>query len=165
MGATTSAKPASAGTSVLPGMEVDLERLAQLFVRFARGKPDGPPADMAVGVYLGGSLARTIESHDLADRAQWEGICPDSGGYAGRTCPFSVLEPLRSELDGMRIETRPVPHPCAHPAPMGPSDVGATHVVTIVPRPAGSCVDWVAVEIFLNDVSQVVAVDLVWAEP
>jgi len=37
--------------------------------------------------------------------------------------------------------------------------------VTVVPDPTGSCVDWVAVELFVNDLSQVVATNVVWAEP
>ena len=146
-------------------MEVDLPRVARTFLRFARGELPGPPSDAPVGVYLGGRLVRTIAGDDQQDRSQWEGLCPDPGGYAGRSCPFSVLDPLRAVADGLRIDAGPASMVCAHPTPLLPSDVGGTQVVSLVPDPTASCVDWVAVELFVNDVSQVVAVNLIWAEP
>jgi hypothetical protein len=150
-------------------MEVELDRVAHTFLRFARGELPGPPSDTPVGVYLGGALLRTVESPELGDRAQWEGLCPDSVGgyayYAGRTCPFSVLEPLRSTDEGVTTTTEPATHPCAHPTPLTPQQVGGSHRVTLLPKPHGSCPDWVAVELFINDGSQVVAVNLIWAEP
>jgi hypothetical protein len=146
-------------------MDVDLPRVARTFLRFVRGAQASPPSDAPVGLYLGGELVRTIDPPDLGDRDLWEGLCPEAGAYAGRVCPFSVLDPLRTAGEELRIVPgEAATHPCAHPQRIT-ADVGGSHVVTLVPDPDRSCVDWVAVELFVNDLSQVVAVDLVWAEP
>ena len=159
-------QPATSPATAAPTAAVDLDRGAEDLVRFARGELATPPADNPVRVYLGGRLLHTIPSAHLADRSQWEGLCPEGGSYAARTCPFSVLRPM-AEAAGrvMRFRTQRAEHPCAHPTPLRPAEVGASLIVTVVPDPTGSCVDWVAVELFVNDLSQVVATNVVWAEP
>lgn len=162
----TASPTASPSGSASPGTTVDLDEVARRFVLFARGRRTDVPTAALVGIYLGGQPVRTIPGADIDDRAQWEGLCPEDGGsYAGRTCPFSVLAPLRSGTGAVATTDEPASHPCADPTPMGPQFVGGTHRVTLVPDPAGTCVDWVAVELYVNDVAQVVAVNLVWAEP
>jgi hypothetical protein len=161
----TAAAEAPTSPQVLDPMSDDeLVRVAQTFVRFAEGELRGPPSMTPVEVYVGGIRARTIEAPDQEDRSQWGGLCPQPGGYAGWSCPFSIIEPLRHGA-GTTYVVGHAEHPCAHPSPIEPAEVGATHVVSAVPRTRGDCTSWASVELFVNDVAQVVAVNLVLAEP
>ena len=154
-------------TLLAPPTDEDLVRVGRLFVRFARGDHElaGPPVDTPVLLMIGSQPVSTISSRDAMESSSWEGLCPDAGGYAERTCPFSFLEPLAEDAAPITFSMAPAQEPCSRPHGIEPSDVGATRRVTLLARPHGSCFDYAAVEQYVNDVSQVVAANLVLGSP
>jgi hypothetical protein len=158
--------PTPTPTLLSPPTDDDLTRVGRLFVRFARGQqPAGPPVDTPVLLLVGGQPVTTISARAAVQRSSWEGLCPDAGGYAARTCPFSFLEPLADPAQPSTVSLEPAQHSCAHPTPVTPAQVGGTRFVTLVPDPDAGCTGYVAVELFVNDVLQIVAANLVWSEP
>lgn len=160
------------GTFVAPGdtvhinmasVSTELHGVAQRFLNFAKGQLDGIPADTPVDMYLGGVLAKTISSEEQPQRAAWQ-ACPEGGGYAGRVCPVSALA-LLAEHRGRIVFTASEPsHPCAHPtAP--PESLQAYQTVTLTPAEDQDCSSYFGVQLFVNDMSQIVAVNVVMSEP
>ncbi len=162
------AKPSPTNRKLLaPPTDEEMVRVGRLFERFARGDDQlaGPPVDTPVLLLLGGQPVKTISARDAMERSSWEGLCPHPGGYAGRTCPFSFIEPIAEAISPVTISMEPAQHPCAHPTPVTPAEVGGSRVVTLVPDPKADCTSYVGVELFVNDVGQIVAANVVWAEP
>jgi hypothetical protein len=158
--------PTHTPTLLAPPTDEDLVRVGELFVRFAHGhQPYGPPVDTPVLLLVGGQPSKTITAREAVERSSWEGLCPDAGGYAGRSCPFSFLEPLANAKEPVAISREPAQHPCAHPTPVTPAEVGGSRLVTLVPNPGAACPAYVAVELYVNDVGQIVAANLIWSEP
>ena len=154
-------------TLLAPPKDEDLVRVGQLFVRFAQGdsRLAVPPIDTPVLLMVGGQPVKTVSSRDAIERSSWEGLCPEAGSYAGRTCPFSFLEPFKDARQPVTFSMEPAQHPCAHPTAVTPTDVGGSLLVTLVPNPRADCLAYVAVELYVNDVLQIVAANLVWSEP
>ena len=97
--APASSTPASStptSTSTTDPFEVDLIRIAAMFVdrvRSNRPKLD-VPIDTPVDLYLGEELITTISAKDAyEDRDAWE-VC--GSGAGDRTCPLSALDAVRS---------------------------------------------------------------------
>ena len=159
--------PSATRSLLAPPTDEDLTRVGQLFVRFARGdQPAGPPVDTPVLLLLGGQPVRTISAREALEPSSWEGLCPTGAqGYAGRTCPFSVVAPLAQATQPITFSMDPAQHSCAHPTPVTPAEVGAARLVTVVPDATANCLDYVGVELYVNDVGQIVAANVVWAEP
>lgn len=137
-----------------------LDRVAELFVLFARGERDTPPSDTPVTLFLGGREQRVLPGHELADRERWR-LCPAEGAYAGRSCPFSAPEVIGRHVGPLAVTSVAPGHACASPAAVP----GGPHTVTITPDEALDCTSYWAVQLQVNDVAQVVGVNLVWAEP
>ncbi|WP_343909206.1 PASTA domain-containing protein [Nocardioides aquiterrae] len=137
-----------------------LSRVADLFVAFARGARDGPPAEPPVTLYLGGQRQRVLEGGELADRARWR-LCPAAGTYAARTCPFSAIDLLGRYAGPLAYTSVPPRHPCVDATPLP----GGPRRITITPAEPQDCVGYWAVQLQVDDDARVVAVNLVWAEP
>jgi len=148
------AKPATA----------DLQRVATAFVRFARGRSPAPPADTPVALLLGGVRTRAVAGEAQLTPRAWAS-CPAGGYYAGRTCPISSIRAIVDHAGPLALLAQRPEHSCAHPRPVTPEEVGATRSVTITPDELLDCTSFWAVELLVNDVGQVVAVNTVLAEP
>lgn len=144
----------------LPAAPPELQRVADAFLRFATGESDHPPADTPIDLRLGGHLVTTLATSETADRRAWR-ICPEGGSYAGWLCPFSAVELLDAHRRAVVATVQQPQHPCAHPA--RPPAVDRT--VTLTPREPQSCTSYFGVQLHVNEVGQVTAVDLVMAEP
>jgi hypothetical protein len=113
-----------------------------------------------VTLYLGGQEQGILGGADLENRARWR-LCPAGGTYAARTCPFSAIDVIRRYRGPLTYTPAPPRHPCVSATPLP----GGPHRVTITPEEPQDCVGYWAVQLQVNDVAQVVAVNLVWAEP
>lgn len=159
----------SESESVEPEPEVepasaDLQRVATAFVRFAQGKNPAPPADTPITLLLGGGQTKVLPGDVQTTLRAW-GSCPAGGYYACRTCPLNPVRAIAEHVGPLAFLATTPPHSCAHPRPVTPADLGATLSVTITPDESLDCTSFWAVELLVNDVGQVVAVNTVWAEP
>jgi len=150
----------------LPPAAADLRRIGGLFVDFARGTEpahEGPPADTPVELFIGGVLARVIPTARMADRHEWR-ACPGGIGYAARSCPVSPLTPFREYPGPIAMTTEPPAHVCAHPTAL-PESLDVYRSVTLTPDEGRDCTSYFGVQLFVNDVGQIVAVSLVLSDP
>jgi hypothetical protein len=157
--------PGQCGRDLPPAPE-ELQDVGRLFVVFARGAesgPDGIPADTPVQFYIGGRLATVVPSTRLSDRQVWHG-CPGEFGYAGRVCPVSLLEPFVEYPGPIAMTTLGPAHSCVHGWKL-PAELSVYRSVTLTPDEDRDCTSYFAVELFVNDVRQVVAINLVMSEP
>ena len=104
----------------------------------------------------------TIDGRTASDSPSWE-VCPEARYYAARTCPFSSLQPFRDIPGPVAISSTAPSHPCAKPATL-PSRFRALQNITLTPDTELTCAEYVAVQLFV-DQGQIVAANLVWAEP
>jgi hypothetical protein len=65
----------------------------------------------------------------------------------------------------LAITRDPPANVCAHPRPFDPRQIGGVAAVTLTPDEQLGCASYWAVQLAVNDVGQVVAVNLVLAEP
>jgi hypothetical protein len=143
----------------------DPDGIGHRFVAFARGESDVLPVDTPVRLYLGHRYFSTITANQVPDRTAWQ-MC---SGLGPRACRLSALTSIASYVDsggGLRIEPPPTggdPGFCLPTRAGPPRDTGGSHVVAIVPDP-GSCVPTFEVDVYYNDVGQIVAVDLLLSE-
>jgi hypothetical protein len=157
-------QPPSAAPGDPAAPSADLQNVAERFLGFARGERDGVPADAPVDLYVGGVLVKTIPSDRQSDRRAWEG-CPHGADFdAGRDCPISAIDALAEWPGEIAITTHPPRHPCAHPT-RPPSSLSAYGSVTLTPDADLDCTNYVSVQLFVNDVAQIVAVNVVVSEP
>lgn len=139
-----------------------LRRTGGQFAAFARDGTAGLPADTPIALYLGG-VRRGVAGRP-ADRTSWR-ICPPGSSYAGRVCPFSALDVVSDWPGPLAITGRPPAHPCAHPTPFDARRAGGAVAVTLTPDEELDCTSYWAVQLAVNDVGQIVAANLVLAEP
>lgn len=139
------------------------EAIAAAFLDFARGNRDTVPADTPVRLYLGNSYVRTVAAVDVDERSAWQ-LCRAS--YAERDCPIDPLDVL-DEHDLMpSITTDVLPSQCLQRlADGGPRDTGGSRSVALVPYPAPRCGWQYAVQLWVNDVGQITAVNLLLGRP
>lgn len=137
-----------------------IEDLAHQLVDFAEGNGDLPSIGDEVDLYVGGAFTGLVTQDSATDRQAWE-TCTETGTYAGRDCPFSPLEVLRHEGQAVELTADRIPRRCL-PSFDDPSDgIDAADSITIVPANTGygMCLGF-AVELYVNDDNQLVAVDL-----
>lgn len=146
-----------------PAASPELDRVARLFETFAHDPLAGPPSDTPVALYLGGHQRKVVAHADWKRPAAWR-LCPP-GGYAGRTCSFSAVDLIRSHIGPLATTPLAPEHNCAHPKPLAAADAGGTHSVTLTPDEQLDCTSYWGVQLIVNDVGQVVAVNVVIAEP
>jgi hypothetical protein len=158
-----SSDPTSASTAAGSVTGPDPDGIGHRFVDFARGNSDSLPIDTPVALYLGHQRVATTGDGDSSVRASWR-VCRQ---YAGRICPFSALDTLASYDGPLRLADHPAtPAPClATLVPTPPTDAGGTHVAVVLPAGTTTCLDGFEVDVYSNDVGQIVAVDLVLSEP
>ncbi|MCW2833236.1 MAG: hypothetical protein JWN68_1189 [Nocardioides sp.] len=148
----------------LPAPPPQLDQVARAFERFARGAMQDPPADTPVTLYLGGVRTEVISRQGWQRPAEWR-LCPAGGGYAGRTCSFSAVDLIRNHDGPLATTSAKPPHSCAHPQPLSATDAGGRYSVTLTPDESLDCTSYWAVQLIINDVYQLVAVNIVLAEP
>lgn len=132
-------------------------RVAQLFVDFARGEgqADGPPVDTPIALYLGNVYQRTIPNGKSDLRAQWQ-VCDEYGQHA---CPMSALEVLAGS-PGEVVIGDAVTSACLGILAKPPHETGGPHQVVLSPPEPRTCSDDYAVQVWINDVGQITAVNL-----
>lgn len=139
-----------------------LRRSGGRFVAFARGDIAFPPADTPIALFLGG--VRRGLTQQPTDLSSWR-VCPPGGSYSGRVCPLSAVEVVSDWPGPVAITGDPPANVCAHPTPFDPRQAGGVAAVTLTPDEQLDCASYWAVQLAVNDVGQVVAANLVLAEP
>ena len=136
--------------------------VAALFQSFARGEVAYPWTG-PVEVLMGGQEATSLTAEQAATPRAWRRLCNDAGtGYAMRECPIDVL----SYVEGpVTVGTEAVQEPCSRPHGLEPADVGATRRISLVADGGGSCLDYAALELYVDVESRVVAVNLLLGSP
>jgi hypothetical protein len=150
----------------LPPVSKDLRRVADLFTAFARHPHEprlGLPVDTSVELFVGGELQKVIPAAESTERRQWE-TCPGGVGYAARSCPISPLIPFEFYPGPIAATSQAPAHACV-PAWELPERLDAYRSVTLTPDESRDCTSYFAVQLFVNDVGQIVAVNLVLSEP
>jgi hypothetical protein len=143
------------------GLTFPVEGVAARFLAFARGDAEGIPADTPVDLYLGNRYEKTIAGVALSDRQEWE-VC--SSNAQGSCRPVSALRVLR-DLEQMPVLTADPPRTCLVSREDEPTQTGGDSVGVLThPNPA-TCADQFAVQIWANDVGQIVAVNLLLGRP
>lgn len=144
----------------LASAEARPTKVAERFVDFANGTGTVSLAPM-VDLHLGNVLVETRAAEDLGEARAWRLCVPY---YAARTCPFSAVETVGDWPGALALTGAAAEHPCAHPGPP-PREWAERRRVTITPDEGLSCVDYWAVELYLDDTGRITATNVVWAEP
>ncbi len=109
---------------------------------------DLAPHPGGVLLVLGDSgVQRKLRPAALADPANWQLHEPE--GYAGFVGPFSALEVLESEQH-LVVTIGDHPH-CANPNRPGPAQLQQHRRIGIQPAVNESCIDWFAVDLYVDD--------------
>ena len=103
----------------------------------ARGELHFPPADTPIDLYVGRIHAGTLTGEQQPDA-------------------------LAEHPDETTVTTAPPTHPCLHAREQPPE---LSPYWTVVLTGGQTCVDYFAVELYVNDVGKVVAVGIVLTEP
>lgn len=135
----------------------DDQAIADALLRFTA---DPGPATVAalpfaneVSLALGAETIVSLDSEQVADPAAWIMNRDEYDGYAG---PFSVLETLSEPVEitigaHNRCVARPTP---------APGDVAGLRQVGMQPTDATSCLEWFAVDLFVNDAGEIESIRL-----
>jgi hypothetical protein len=147
----------------LPPAQPALDAAGRAFVEFARGGiPDEDLLDNDVALYLGGTLLHSIPPQRAGHRLSYGWLCPNSGYYSARICPFSAVRAIATFPGPMAITAQAPGTACGG----GRSLQGRfPRTVTLTPDEGRSCVDYFAVEVALDERGRLEAVNLVWSEP
>lgn len=144
-------------------LSADERAVVDGFVTLARD----PTADHAVAVPLAspvvlglGMAAYDEVIGDPGDVGSWTVDGVDL--VFGRTPPFNALTTIAESATTVTTGAGPHDH-CAGP-PLAPLDVEHDQMLWIQPDDAESCLDWFAVDLYLDD-GEVVAVSLAFWEP
>jgi len=152
----------------LPRADADLRGVAKRFVALARstsGGADTPiPVDTPVELFVGGVRQRTIPAERAAERSSWQACPGDDGVDAALGCPVSVLRPFRTYPGPIAATGEPPAHSCLRTTPL-PDRLDVYRSVTLTPDEERDCSSYFAVQLFVNDVGQIVAANLVVSEP
>jgi hypothetical protein len=134
----------------------DDRRVAKLFHRFADDASPRGPFDTPVSLGLANRFVRTITEPNNYDA--WT---LDLAGYADRVGQISALRLLRENAGNLRISNNlRAREICgAETVQPPPSLTGGGRLVSIQPRDR-NCMDWWSVDLFVNDVGQVVGVNV-----
>jgi hypothetical protein len=149
---TTVAPPEPAAVMALVDFAADRSPELATSVGFA------PP----VALGLGSDLLATLDGAQLADPAAW---LLDLDGRWARTGSVSALDLLARPLDSISME-RSRTLSCAGPSPVAvPPQLEGLERVSITPVESYSCLDWFAVDVYLDDARRIVAVTVELYEP
>ncbi len=156
-----SASPPSAYVTPSPANPVELDIFGRVQA-FASAPSQSafeqvPFAD-EVALGLGDRVEQTVARAELAAPAAW---VLDQKSYGGREGPFSALETLRSGSDAA-VVSGPHNH-CASPPRPALAGFDQMRRVSAQPTDIDSCIDWWAVDLFLNTDGRIAAVLLdIW---
>jgi hypothetical protein len=142
----------------------DRDGVGRRFLDFALGRSDSLPVDTPVKLYLGNRLITTISADQAPDRTAWR-VC---ASYGEGSCPFSAIETLaRNGSHPLAWSNQPHRSDFCpdglNPGP--PHDTGGSYAVVLsIPEPQ-SCAQAFEVQVWVNDVAQIVAVNLLVGSP
>ncbi len=155
-----------------PLTESDIEALSALVAFAADPRSttfDRLPLAPQVALGLGNEIRERVNAEVLAQPSAWMLPMPTQG-FAGRSLDGSIsaLRPLRAGLDGQDIASDPAYEVTSGPdtgcfTPTGlPDHLRGLRQLNIEPSRTRSCLDWYAVEVYLdsNDDIAAVLVDL-----
>lgn len=138
--------------STTPDPERDAREVADRFIAFARGTSEGPPVDTPVRLFQDQVLVRTLSAAEAGLRASYQRC-------GAQLCRFSAVQRIRDVLEVPALRRSPdVPACLAAPGTelTAKETGGSTSVlVSDVDAPCA----W-GVQLWINDVGQVVALDL-----
>lgn len=103
-----------------------------------------PPNPVVLG--LGEAVQKTVPGDELPDPDVWVFDEP----FAGRTPPFSALDTLRRADGDYTIRVGPHPH-CAGTPIEPPAALAGLRQISIQPTDVATCIDWFAVDLFVDD--------------
>lgn len=142
-----------------------MDSAAAAFLQFADGEKRLGPFDTPISLGLGNKLVRTISPTESTRDAAWV-LALD--GYAQRDGTVSALKLLRQNADNRHIETdASMDEICPDDDPgEAPSALtGGGTRVSIQPRRSNICLNWWSVDLYINDVGQVVGVNVSLGSP
>ena len=126
------------------------------------GPPPLPLADEVV-LALGATAHRTVGAAELADPAAW---IVDTELFNAYTGPFDLLAPLREAAGGAETELTAGYHRhCASPPIPDPPPLFGLRRVGLQVLTGDSCLDWAAVDLWLDDAGRVHGIALDLYEP
>lgn len=147
-----------------PGCEADAHRDLDALVAFAREPSDAtwasvPFADR-VQLGLGDRLVKPLPARALRDPAAWT---LEVDGFRAGVGPFSPLEVLADErpLEYGEASYRR----CVSPPGRPPRAVSRLRRLNIQPRDVASCLQWFAVDVYVDERGEIRAVTLDLWEP
>lgn len=153
--------PAQPGLAPAPAVQEAANKLVAFAGNPTREHFDAIPfASDDVQLALGKEVIATVPTEDLADPVKWR---LDVEEFAGRVGPFSALTALDSTRDPN--VTGGVHDRCAWPATPVPDGLEKPQQVAIQPGGIDSCLDWFAVDLYLDFDDRIVAVRLDYTEP
>lgn len=128
----------------------DPGKIADALTSFARAPTAGAFATLrfapTVRLALGPTTLRTVEGRQLVDPVAWRLDADD--GYEGFAGPFSVLDTLAGAA---AYDVTTGTHPrCAGVPAATPPEVDGFRQVAIRPRDIEACIQWFAVDLFLD---------------
>lgn len=140
--------------------------IGRRFVDFALGRIDGFPADTPVAIYLGNVYRRTMTESLAFDPQAWS-TCVR---YAAQSCPPSALATIASYEQSTGEPVRlggpdTTASRCLARSGPPPRDTGGTRPIVVTPSGRTTCLNGFRIELWINDVGQVVAVNELLAEP
>jgi len=161
-GSPSTAPTTTRATPAFPPAPERLRRVAEEFLAFVRsGDASDLPLGHRVALLLGNRPVATRDGADLRDRRSWS-VCPPEG-YAERSCPLSAVAAFRADQGSLVFTTAVPEEPCTR-GPALPPPLRDTDFVTVLVERRTSCLDYLAVQLFV-DVGRVVGANLVLGSP
>lgn len=145
----TPSPTATASSSPEPGTA---EFAAQAFIRFATGQSTSLPVDTPVHLLLDGEPVKTLSESETTRSETYEVCRPDGDACASAVDLIATSPEAGLDKSGGR---------CIAPSMLTPRDTGGTSAAFIRPSSSASCATDYAVQVWTNDVGQLVAVNLV----
>lgn len=164
----TSAPPVTSAPTVTASPAEPGAPAAVALLRFAEDPspehfaalPFGPGP---VGLGLGASVHRFVPAGELADPSSWILDVEEFNGWAG---PFDLLGFLADAQEaGHPVAVTAGPHDhCAAPPVDPPAEGAGLHQVSLQPAGIDGCLEWFALDLYVDDDGRIVVVRLdLWA--
>lgn len=148
-----------------PDAATERGHVAEGFIELAKGRSSNVPWAEEVRYFISGEEVARLSAFEAAEAANWDG-CPDAGFYAGRDCPVSPVDPVVSLDDGEHVFEADVPAVFLCGVLDPPTDLDPAGVVVIrPPLDRRDCAREFAVSLYVDQQGDVIALDLVLAEP
>lgn len=153
----------SAGMPMCPNKTTSRDRaIVAAFSRFADHQVTFGSFDTPIALGLGDTLVKTVSPAKSRTADAW---VLDTTGYAEREGSVSALDLVRNNLGNLRVTSGPHPT-CVGPTAEVPRSLSnGGSLVSIQPRRYSTCIDWWSVDLFVNDVGQIVGVNVSLGSP